>query len=95
MIRSISCGYGSPALPGDSAKSSSVRQNGIRVCLDEIKFVLRRQAQIDAGVAVDRQQAIDAFAGLLDLRDERRVELLRRTGSPIPSVCDIPRPISP
>ena len=67
---------------------------GIWIRLDEINLVGRRQPQIDARVAVDREQTIDAFARLLDVGDERRVEPIRRTDSVSPSVCDIPRPTS-
>ncbi len=53
---------------------------GIWVRLDEIELVLRRQPQVDARVAVDREQTVDAFARLLDLRDKRRVEPVSRIG---------------
>src|SRR5438093_9674707 len=53
-----------------------LRQNGVGVRLDEINLVGRRQPQVDARVAVDRKQSVDAFARLLDVGDERRVESL-------------------
>ena len=49
-------------------------EDGIRIGLDEIDLVVRREAQVEARVAVDGQQVVDAFAGLLDLRDDRGVE---------------------
>src|SRR5437763_6946325 len=51
-----------------------LRQNGIRVCLDKINLVVRGEPQIDARVTVDGEQAVNAFARILDTRDQRRVE---------------------
>ena len=45
-------------------------EDRIRVGLDEIDFVLRRDAQVDARVAVDGEQVIDALAPVFDVRDE-------------------------
>ena len=71
-----------------------VRENRIRVRLDEIELVFGCQAQIDSRVAVDCQQSVNLFTFLVDTNDKRRIEA-RRNGSPSPSVCDIRRPISP
>ena len=53
-----------------------LREMGIWVRLDEINLVGRRQPQVDARVAVDCEETVDAFARLLDVGDERRVEPL-------------------
>ena len=76
MIRSINCGYGKPALPAESAKSSSSARIGFGFASMKIDLVRRREPQVDARVAIDRQQTVDAFARLLDLRDERRIKAL-------------------
>ena len=51
-----------------------LRENGIWVCLNEINLIVRGEPQVDARVAVDGKQAIDPFARILDMRDQRRVE---------------------
>src|SRR5262245_58473197 len=50
-------------------------EDGVRVGLDEIDTVVRRDAQVDARIAVQGEQPIDAFAGLRDVLGQRRVEL--------------------
>src|SRR5438270_1795020 len=52
-------------------------QNRIWICLNEIDFVVRRQPQVNAGVAIDCEQTIDALAGFFDARDHRRLETNR------------------
>src|SRR5205809_3715286 len=49
-------------------------EDRIRIGLDEIDFVVRRDAQIEPRVTVNREQMIDALAGLLDVAPERGVE---------------------
>ncbi len=53
------------------------REHGIWICLDEIDFVFGRQTQIDASVAINREQAINAFAGQLDFGNNGRIESFR------------------
>src|SRR5438105_3635040 len=53
-----------------------LRQNRIWIRLDEINFVGRRQAQVNAGVAINREQTINAFTRFFDARDQRWVEPL-------------------
>jgi hypothetical protein len=49
----------------------------IRIGFDEVHLALRRDAQIDPAVAVDREQPVDALARLADPFGERRIELRR------------------
>src|SRR2546429_2098459 len=49
-------------------------QNRIWVGLNEIDFVVRRQPQVKASVAIDGEQAVDALTGFFDARDHRRLE---------------------
>jgi hypothetical protein len=49
-------------------------QGGVGVGLDEVEFVPRSKAQIEACVTVDGQEVIDAFAGLDDAGGHGRVE---------------------
>ena len=44
-------------------------ENRIGVRFDEVNFVCGGEPQVDPGVAIDREQAIDAFAGVFDVRD--------------------------
>ena len=74
-IRSMSCGYDRPAFPAASAEVFVVRENRIRVRLDEIELVFGCQAQIDSRVAVDCQQSVNLFTFLVDTNDKRRIEL--------------------
>src|SRR5260370_20651936 len=67
---------GTAALSRRKREVLVLRQNGIRVRFNEINLVSRRQPQIDACVAVDSEQTVDAFARLLDMGDERWVEPL-------------------
>src|SRR6266516_6466162 len=52
-----------------------VSENGIRVRLYEIELVFGCQAQIDSSVAVDCQQSVNLFTSLLDICDERWIEI--------------------
>src|SRR6267143_3172668 len=52
-------------------------QNRIWIRLDKINFVVRRQPEVKAGVAVDGEQAIDALTGFFDARDQHRLETNR------------------
>src|SRR6266567_3597351 len=49
-------------------------QNRIWIRLNEINFIGRRQPQVDAGVAIDSEQTIDAFTRFFDAGDQRRLE---------------------
>src|SRR5438105_7746439 len=52
-------------------------QNRIWVGLNEIAFVVRRQPQVKASVAIDGAQAVDALTGFFDARDQGRFETNR------------------
>ena len=52
-----------------------VGENRVWIRLDEIKFVLRREAQIDARVAVNGEQSVDVFTRVLNIRDKRWIEI--------------------
>src|SRR5437588_5912480 len=67
------------AEPGLASRQREIFVSGevrIRIRLDEIDIVVETQPQVDARVAVDGEQTVDAFASLLDLGDERRVEIV-------------------
>src|SRR5437879_13536742 len=51
-----------------------LRQDRIWIRLDEINFIVRCQPQVNAGVAIDSEQTIDAFTRFFDARDQRRLE---------------------
>ena len=69
-------------------------QNRIRVCLNEINLVVRCQAQIDAGITINREEAVNAFAGLLDFCVTAPDRDPPRTDFSDPSVFGILRPTS-
>src|SRR6266550_2984648 len=67
-------------------------ENGIRIGFDEIDFVVRREAQIEPRVAVDGEQVVDAFAGLLDLAHEGGIDSFSKSvlQTPTPAVFLVP-----
>jgi hypothetical protein len=50
-------------------------QDGVGVGFDEVDFVVGGNAEVEAGVAVDGEEVVDAFAGFLDGGDEGGVEV--------------------
>jgi hypothetical protein len=40
---------------------------------DEVDFAVGDEAEVDAGLAVDGEEVVDAFADICDFADERRV----------------------
>src|SRR6266496_734904 len=65
----------------------------IRIRLDEINFIVSRQSQIDPRVTVDREQTINVFADLLDLRDQNRLDVFRELTIQPPSFPIFPVPL--
>src|SRR6266496_2554739 len=61
--------------PGCEREVFVVCENRIWVGLDEVELVLRREAQIDAGVTVNCQQTINVFTRVLNIRDKRWIEI--------------------
>ena len=57
----------------------------VRVRFDEINLIVRREPQIDPRVTVDREQTINVFACLLDLRHQRRLEIFGEPAIQAPS----------
>ena len=58
----------------------------VRVRFDKINFIVRRESQIDPRIAVDREQPVNVFARLLDLRDQRRLEIFRKLAIQSPAL---------
>ncbi len=66
---------GQPGLQRGQGKVFVGREDGIGIGLDEINLVVHRQAQVHARVAVEREQAVDAFAGLLNVACHGGIEI--------------------
>src|SRR4051794_19288511 len=49
-------------------------EDGVGVGFDEINFVVAGEAEVEAGVAVDGEEVVDAFAGLLNGGSDSGVE---------------------
>src|SRR6266540_5326421 len=67
---------GEAGLHGGLREIFVLGEDGVGVRFDEIDFVVRSHAQVEARVAVNGEEVIDAFAPLLDVRGERGIESL-------------------